>query len=549
MKWLQEFSGSPKGTYIVVFLFIAVKLWHIHHFHHLYPDKSRQIAAASQLLQGKGYLKCVADSSNLTQVHCEPESGWPVGYSLILSKTVQLTGWRWLFAAYVMDIAATLLLISALLFLVLRLLVLERKAKNLLLLFLTLSFTPFHYLSTTELAALACWLFALGCMLLYGRHGKLLYLFGLSLCMIVAVFLRYAYLPILAVFPAYLMVKHCTSSTCRLTPWAALKEFTLSFLRTYSLPLSIYSLPIALYLYLIQVFYPTIEKGVSGYEEVMSNGWLWGSILKTSGFLTETLFYITPFLIQLEKHPFYPFINGFSQLITILLLCFFVGHIYVQGFREGKQEVKANFDFYLLGLLTFVFSFGLLAYMSLTIYQPQGGIYDNYAFVQEARHHIAYAIVMLVFVWATQDRYKLLKIVNYFALLYGFIFTSYLFFQIDIQGKKDFKGTYNYYHGDFEAFAECLWAYKKQASGISHWATTLSLSERERILTGIGVYPLEIAAGSFLSQHSLPSHTALLLPSDEWEQLPDTTKAAYTFRALCGGGYGIVEANRARLSP
>ncbi len=201
---------APTRILVFVLLFIGSltsRIWLTLRHMELGSDKCYQLLAAKNLDEGKGYSLSVQDAGDMTETIYRSLSGWPPGYSLLISAVEKFTG-DYLQAALVLDIISVLIFYLALLLFIIWY---KHKMKDwliaLALVFFGISSAPFTTLYSTDFLTVSFFMLAAILFIRWldtaQKSYALLSLFILTALMLP--FLRYGYYAMVFVFPAFLM--------------------------------------------------------------------------------------------------------------------------------------------------------------------------------------------------------------------------------------------------------------------------------------------------------------------------------------------------------
>lgn len=518
---LTKLLTNKTFFYFSIALFFLLKLWHITHFHHLYPDKCRQLHAAYHIIEGKGNIHCEADTNNITKNVYWTEYGWPVGYALTLAKIQTIGGLTMLQADLFFDIFATFLLIVSIL-LLLQIIEYERKYQIILILFLAISFTPFHFLSSTCLISLALYLLAIDILLYQEKKGGRweISAFVIGILLYLTLFFRYAYYPLLLLFPMYMGLKMWQES--RINSYSFIDN-VIRFLKNKALPFlkiqTFYILPILFLQKITLFYYPGEATGsTKSYAFLFQPTIYWGNLWKTDGFLIQSLFYISPIQMFLEKTKeteLVSFVIAKIALLLTLIALFYYG----KNLKSIWQTTLAQKSAYVVGFLTFLLNVGMLFIMALFIAPMEAGIFHNYTYIQETRYFAPTFIFLLLFVVSQVEKNTFFRYLLYATFLYAIVFTTYVFFQIEILQKKDFTGTYQYYYGNLAENITLL-KQEKAAKPYERWLCTTLDDDSEKLFISIDIIPFEGNIVNYLQNHKIPQGTKLLLSEKETTDFP-----------------------------
>ncbi len=507
MNRLRTIFSSSLITMILVLGLILVNIWRQENFRNFKPDKSRQIHSAYQIQKGKGYVTCHTDSLTLKTEICVPEFAWPIGYSAVLAgvnyythnfyKTAILIEYFALFAFF------------AVFFLLLSLLDSDKKTLNFLLFFLMSSFAPIHYLTTTCLLSLTCFMAAV-IFYLYFEKGKLNgILAGISIgvLMFLSTYFRFAYYPITAgfiVFFCWKIVENGDRTKYLLS--------TLAFVLVYC----------SLYFYAQSSYSYTPAKGALQIAD-FGKGFYPENLLKTDDFITKFFIFLNPVYALIEgnndgdyHHPLSLALRILGLAITVFVIILFT----LKGLSILKNKNLTR-SFYLLGFITLGATVIPYMYLSLITVAFQVGTLANYTYVQETRYYAPLIPFFLIFVtkyafgnekFSIGVRYGLKIAAFTGSLMTLAIFSKIMFSETPLQGTYDF-----YYRNPIENFK--ILTEEKAKYPEERWIYADSTAEPNPLISLSGC---EIYNGNFLKNlqgKTLPENAFLICPESFAEKV------------------------------
>lgn len=196
---LAEMGDSTwrRVRWVLLALTLATNLALVTLFPSWISDKSIQIAAAQNLMDGNGYGIYRANPQDLSETVFRPVKRWPVGYSALLASVGTMTGNVW-FAVLFWDVIGVLLLFASWFWIVEKLR-LTPAAKTVLWLVMATFGTPLSSLYSGDLIALAFYSFGIATILHSLSNRSWTPLVLASLAFGVSAALRPAYWPLLLV--------------------------------------------------------------------------------------------------------------------------------------------------------------------------------------------------------------------------------------------------------------------------------------------------------------------------------------------------------------
>lgn len=430
---MQDKYFNRSATLIVLF-FLAFSLRMLHQvvFYDLGPDKMRQIPAAGNYARGNGITDCTVAVSNLTELTCQPQNWWAAGYPI-------LTGWLYYFGVdfivsdYILiSLALLILFFSA--FIIFQ--SIDQFRKNispffLFLLFSAFSFTPYHYLPTTDLLSLA--LFFAGCAtsiyIIKGNYSIASVLAGLLFFL--AGFFKYSYYPFLIALPLTLSL---------------IFLFTRKKQLIYSI--IVYSVTVLASFGLLWIFFPDhlINTWIADY----SKGWNWHNLLQFDVFPVKAFFFVDPLMGRLEN--FY-WLNllvraGMSVASFILVSSFFIYTFYrvKKTYLKGISDVEAYV--YLLGSMMLLANVGYLIWISVRLVSLPQQNNPNWTFVWETRFYSPAILFIQIFLFSIPFKADFqipklkvfLKVLVITPVIFAFAYCSWKYFDVFVN--KRLSGTY-----------------------------------------------------------------------------------------------------------
>ena len=336
------------------------------------PDRNRQLVAAASALEGHGMSEPHWDPGAGGLVY-EPLVAWPPGYSRLAQVAWLLWQDWWLAARWLSGISAACVVLGA--WALFRSLPLRPawRGEALLLLFWTVSFSPFHHLTDTDAFALGAALLASALMLRQPQsiRNKILAL----LCLGLAAWFRIAYLPFF-LLPGLL-------AWVRRRSW--LPGLPAAGLLLLGACLA------GGYLWLFAPRHPV--SGDAG-SLLAASQWFPDNLLRWDAFALKAWAYFSAeaFVSKLGDwvrwpvHLFVGLANGW--------LCY----TFIRQFRYSQQAPSSAFSFHLLTLLVAVFTLGFLGWLSL---RSPAEVHDGsrlWTYVMETRYY-AWLLVLIQLWW------------------------------------------------------------------------------------------------------------------------------------------------------
>lgn len=198
-------SGKYAGVVCLTVAVIVKAITEIYFFQ-IMTDKSFQLLAAKNFIEGNGLTINQVFVDNIMNVKYEPLIGWPPGYSVILGPLLLLFKNNFLYAAYCFDLIPVIPFFYYL-YRLLSLISIQTWLKNLFILGAGFFFYPFGSRACTDFAALVCLMAGFYYTLEFAiNKTKTLSIFYIVISLFMSVLLRYLYLPIIFSIPAGMIV-------------------------------------------------------------------------------------------------------------------------------------------------------------------------------------------------------------------------------------------------------------------------------------------------------------------------------------------------------
>ena len=207
LNYCESLLSKKKTGTIFLFIAILAKIAMQLAYFSISDDKSFQLLAAKNLLNGYGVTINNVLLSNLSLVEFTPLVRSPPGYSVVLSPLVWLFNYDYKMAALVFDIVCVFPFFYYLIRL-LNFLSIQTWLKNLFILFAGFFFYPADSHSCTDLASLICMLAGFYYLLLLMQKENMSFslVLAVSISFFLAGFFRYNYIPVVSCCPILLGV-------------------------------------------------------------------------------------------------------------------------------------------------------------------------------------------------------------------------------------------------------------------------------------------------------------------------------------------------------
>lgn len=205
MHPIKEFLSDRRVGMVILAVAFFSRILNQLYFFGLGVDRSLQLVASKNLLEGRGLTIGQVFSEDLSRQVYEPIVGWPPGYSVFISLIGALTGNLGV-AAIIFD----LICISILIIFSRKILQLSGCSSFLLNCFtIVVGFFLYDFcqVPSPDMHAVAFILWALYLVLSFIKNNKQLsYAIGIALVNFIPAFLRYMFIPIVFVIPLYLLL-------------------------------------------------------------------------------------------------------------------------------------------------------------------------------------------------------------------------------------------------------------------------------------------------------------------------------------------------------
>jgi hypothetical protein len=410
------FLSSPAVTISVIVIAVAARIFLQIHFLNTDNDKSYQLQAAKNFIDGNGFTLLEASAGNIAQSSFLPLIKWPPGYSFFVS----------LFFVPTQDlITASILLdaVTCILFVIFSRTILTRLGVSRWLLNIyTLSTGFFLYsfstISSSDFLALTFIVISVSLALSLFQHealqpGKLLLL---SLLLFSAGFTRYMYIPVALCLPGYFIIGGLLAKKIKLFRKALISFF------------------IVLILNGILLSYQYFITGTATYIRDTGKGFFPESLLEMHPFLFSSFINVSFAAAQLsnETNISYENILYIIQvthwLLVIVVVSFFIGRIN----RFLIKPLPCIDNYLIMGSLLSLVVIGLLSYLSITNAPFETGEKYKWTYVHEGRYFAFPVFFFQQLLFVALERYKLLgqKFIKHLLAIIALLFTIDFFHNI-----------------------------------------------------------------------------------------------------------------------
>lgn len=417
---------------IFFILSIGLRIFQQFVFYAIGYDKTRQIIAGGNYLRGNGVSDCTVSVNNLSEVICQPQTWWAVGYPILISwlnfftQDFITSDFLLICIGYVVLFVSTYFMFEAI----------DYRSKivspfELFLLFSAFSFTPYHYLPSTDLLSYA--FFVAGCAaslsILKGKYWLPGILSGLLF--FISVLIKYNFYPFLIIVPAALFLL-----------------FIISHKKHYLFSLISYSLTVLTGFGLLWFISPA---HISNREMIaFSAKWNWNYLLQFDPFPIKGFFFIDSILTKVQSIPsLEKFVIIGIWIASLLLVISFVSYIFLLLKKSIlNKTINAEIYIYLLGIITLAINVGFLVWLSLRLPvfpQPNNPIWT---FVWETRYYVPTIFFLQVFLFTIPFKpdlkfNKCKKVFGFLTVLsvaFAFSYSTWKYYDVFVNNRLD--GTY-----------------------------------------------------------------------------------------------------------
>jgi hypothetical protein len=382
---------SALAFLLAAFAKIAMQVY----FLNIGGDRSFQLVATRNFLAGHGLTINQAFITDLAQQHYVPLVGWPPGYSFLLAPFYSLLPDQPALATIIVD-ALTILLFLWFSRRILVQLALPVWLVNIFVLLSGFFIYDFCTASSSDFIALAFYLWTVSLTLQFLQNENTAPRFAIVMALVgfICPLVRYMYLPIAFVIPAYLLL---TGKINRNRRWwrAGLLHVAVTLL-------------LCLGLLLFQQFY----TGAATYMIPSEKGFFPANIARMDPFVFASVFNLAFFCSIGEKLTGI----GYVQLVEWLRWLNFIPALFLAGWLlkyvwKQKGRNHSLTDHYLhIGGISSIATIGLLAMLSLRNAGIRTATYPFWTFIEEPRY-FAFILIFLqqlffVYAWQNRERIK-----------------------------------------------------------------------------------------------------------------------------------------------
>ncbi len=372
----KRFLSAPLVSVIVVLLAVAARVFLQVHFFVTDDDKTYQIQAAQNFLNGHGLTIRQVLADDLSQTCFIPLVKWPAGYSFLLMPFLLLCGNDFFTAALLLDavVAFSFVLLARKLLFQLSLPIYLINIYTLVSgVFIYESFTA----STSDFITMTLYLAAISLTLAVIKSSQLKgwALFLIALLLFFTGFTRYMFIPVALVVPAYLAASGWVNRNRLL-----LRKGIVVFLLTISF--------ITVFM-ILQRYY----AGAATYVAPTEKGFYPESIARFHPFILSAFFNTNFVCTQLEKWTGLSFLTWAATLVWLHYLFLIAALLlFFRWLYKTKWRASALHEHYInIGAISSLAIAALLLFLSLTNAPVKTHAIYDWSFVQEGRY-FAFAI-------------------------------------------------------------------------------------------------------------------------------------------------------------
>ncbi len=320
-------------------------------------DYGAQYEAAGNFLNGHGLANASVDPASLCEIHYEKLSKWPVMFPLALACIQFLTG-NWFMTAWIIQSLSFILLLFSCLKLF-RFLGLSLLAKSMFLVFFILSASIPYYFGTTDVltTALFVWMAYFSLRYLSSEGSGMRWLILIGVLGALNATLRFACIPYILVFPAFLL----------LIAWMKMSK------RIFFGSVLVICLSSGL-AFLFYTLNPIDSTRTSFTENLFSFNFYWSNFKWFDAFVVKALFYTVPIEYRLPASisfaiPVYRIALYLLSLVLFILI--FSKYLNWKALKNivvkhSSETQPAEWQLFLLFVITAVFVVGFISLQSLT---------------------------------------------------------------------------------------------------------------------------------------------------------------------------------------
>lgn len=346
-------------------------------FFNILGDKSSQLLAAKNFLDGNGLtIKKVLLNDLSTEIFT-PLVGWPPGYSVLVTPLLWLFNGDYKTAALVFDLISVLPFFFFLVLLV-NYLSLQKWLKNLTILFVSFSFYPIGSSTCTDFTSLSFILagFYYFLKLMQDEKKISLHILAASFFFFMAGLFRYNYIPVALCTPVLLIIAGYVNKN---------KHWIKS---------SIYTVLILSLLFITLLAFQYYYTGSPTYVNTRETGFFPENLFSMYPIVLESFIDVQVILTVFTNYTGTNYFNNGRTLLYAGYLLFIFLMIYVSWWLIKKKLIlknKADYFAYLGSGISIVI-IGLLFYMSVRNSANLSPFSSTWTYIQELRYYIFVAL-------------------------------------------------------------------------------------------------------------------------------------------------------------
>jgi hypothetical protein len=428
---MEKTFTKPTLLVILFLITIGLRIEQKTVYYDLGFDKTRQIIASGNYIKGNGISDCTTAANDLSQVKCEPQTWWAMGYPFVLSYLHYFTG-DFLVSDFILICFGLVVFFLSAYFIFENISYSARIVSpfHLFLIFSAFSFAPYQYLTTTDLLSIA--FFTAGCAFSVNilKNEYVLPSILTGFFFFLTGFFKYSFYPFLTIVPIVFGILFLLKRE---------KKFVYSIIFYFATILACFGL--------IWLFFP--NHLVNQQAKGLSAEWNWQHLLEFDAFGLKAFFFLDPILSKFELQTATEIIIRLATLIastTIIITFIGYGLSYANRIIPDKN-FKSEGYIYLLGIVTVIINILYLMWLSVRLPvfpQPNNPIWT---FVWETRYYIPAMFFLQVFIFSIffkLEKNPRLKIIagGFVLLTISYAFTYWSWKKYDVFVNKRLDGTY-----------------------------------------------------------------------------------------------------------
>jgi hypothetical protein len=380
----------------------------------LNPDKIIQLSTAINYLNGNG-ISITYFNLNTGLNYYSNITLWPPGYALLVSLFLKLTN-NIIISDIIINIISVFILFISLYFILDELKMfktINEFAVSLIFIFLSFCSEPFRSLTTTDFISLAFYVWSFFFMLKLFIHynnnsGKrnYYYITVISILLFLSCFFRYAYYPLITVFPIILCIRLWTTRNLKIIIETIYGLFLIGLLIS----------GLLIYTKLKSAGSFNIFEDRFRYLHVGNN---WSNLLSFDSIFRNPFLskgypesYVYKLLMKihfnfLPKTIFYSFIDSCLSIFVFFVILLGIVNFYKNGKIKWYNTRDPLSIFMLISLLVIVINAVFMSYLSIKFPITDG--FEIFTFVSERRYFaLTFILIVLIFIIIFQSNLNLL---------------------------------------------------------------------------------------------------------------------------------------------